>query len=264
MSAAAAWSALPRVAGVLRGRRVVAGIGGVAGLITMWGLASVFVPGGSVPSPLGTVSQLLHDGWGFYGPHVRGTGWEALRGFVWGNLIAFLLAATVIVVPPLERVVIQIGVASYCLPVIAVGPILTMVLAGDTPMVAMAALQVLFTSLIGVLSGLRAADATSLELIWAYGGGRWQQLMKVRLIAALPSCFAALKIAAPSAVLGAIIGEFLGRVDRGLGLAMVVAQQQEQTERLWGIALVAGGLAGAGYGAVALVARFAIPWGDGL
>jgi ABC-type nitrate/sulfonate/bicarbonate transport system permease component len=61
-------------------------------------------------------------------------------------------------------------------------------------------------------------------------------------------------------VLGAIIGEFLGRVDSGLGLAMVVAQQQLQTERTWDVALVAGALAGAGYGVVALVARFAIPW----
>jgi ABC-type nitrate/sulfonate/bicarbonate transport system permease component len=86
------------------------------------------------------------------------------------------------------------------------------------------------------------------------------QLVKVRLIAALPSSFAALKIAAPSAVLGAIVGEFLGRVDSGLGLGMVVAQQQLQVARTWGIALVAGALAAAGYGVVALVARFALRW----
>jgi len=149
---------------------------------------------------------------------------------------------------------------SYCLPVVAVGPILTVMLDGDTPIVAMAALLVFFTTLIGVLAGLRAADRASLELVLAFGGGRWMQLLKVRLIAALPSSFAALKIAAPSAVLGAIIGEFLGRVDNGLGLAMVVAEQQLQTERTWGVALVAGALAATGYGVVALVARFAIPW----
>ena len=260
MTDAAARPALARLVGVLRSPHVVAGLGGVIAVIAFWELASMLVPGGSVPTPWGTLSQLFDDGWRFYGPHVIGTGWEALRGFAWGNLVAFGLAAAVVLVPWLERVVIQIGVASYCLPVIAVGPILTIVLDGDAPMVAMAALQVLFTSLIGVLSGLRAADAASLELIRAYGGGRWQQLIRVRLIAALPSCFAALKIAAPAAVLGAIIGEFLGQVDRGLGVAMVVAQQQLQTERLWGIALVAGGLAGAGYGAVALIARFATPW----
>lgn len=245
-------------------RRPLAALLGLAGLFLAWELAALTVSGNAVPTPQGTFAALFEDGWKYYGPHVEGTGWEALRGFFWGNVIAFGLAVTVILVPPLERVITQIGVASYCLPIIAVGPILTIVLEDDTPMVAMAALQVLFTTLIGVLAGLRAADRASLELVQAYGGGRWMQLVKVRLIAALPSSFAALKIAAPSAVLGAMIGEFLGRVDQGLGLAMVVAQQQLETERTWGVALVAGLLAGAGYGIVALVARFAAPWERGV
>ncbi len=244
----------------MNARKPVAGLLGVVGLFLAWELAALTVKGNAVPHPWATFAKLFEDGWSYYWPHIEGTGWEALRGFLWGNLIAFGLAVTVILVPPLERVITQIGVASYCLPVIAVGPILTIVLEGDTPMVAMAALQVLFTTLIGVLAGLRAADRASLELIQAYGGGRWMQLIKVRLIAALPSSFAALKIAAPSAVLGAMIGEFLGRVDQGLGLAMVVAQQQLETERTWGVALVAGLLAGGGYALIALVARFSIPW----
>lgn len=237
-----------------------AGLAGLVALVAAWQIASLAVPGDAVPTPLGTAGTLLEDGWDFYWPHLEGTGWEALRGFLWGNAIAFVLALLVILIPQTERVITQVGVASYCLPVIAVGPILTIVLEGDSPMVAMAALQVLFTTLIGVLAGLRAADAASLDLVKAYGGGRWKQLVKVRLVAALPSTFAALKIAAPSAVLGAIIGEFLGRVDQGLGLAMVVAQTQLATERTWGVALVAGALAGFGYGVVALVARFATPW----
>ena len=241
-------------------RRPLAGLLGLAGLYLAWELAALAVTGNAVPNPRDTFAQLAEDGWDYYGPHVEGTGWEALRGFFWGNLIAVGLAFLVVLAPPLERVITQIGVASYCLPIIAVGPILTIVLEDDTPMVAMAALQVLFTTLIGVLAGLRAADRTSLDLVRAYGGGRWAQLVKVRLIAALPAGFAALKIAAPSAVLGAMIGEFLGRVDQGLGLAMVVAQQQLATERTWGVALVAGLLAGGGYAVVALVARFATPW----
>jgi ABC-type nitrate/sulfonate/bicarbonate transport system permease component len=82
----------------------------------------------------------------------------------------------------------------------------------------------------------------------------------VRLAAALPSTIAALKVAAPSALLGAIIGEYLGRVDSGLGLAMTIAQQQLDVARTWGIALVAGAVAGLGYGCIALVARYAVPW----
>ncbi|MEO5876398.1 MAG: ABC transporter permease subunit [Streptosporangiaceae bacterium] len=242
--------------------RWASGLLGALGVLVVWEVLAVTVFGTTkvVPAPNEVVSQLLKDGWSFYGPHIRGTGWEALRGFLWGNLIAIALAMVVILVPPLERVITQVAVASYCLPIIAVGPILTIVLEGDTPMVAMAALLVVFTTLIGVLTGLRAADRTSLELIRAYGGGRWQQLIRVQLMSALPSTFAALMIAAPSAVLGAILGEFLGRVDQGLGQAMVVAQQQLETSRTWGVALVAGALAGLGFGAVALLARLTAPW----
>jgi len=235
-------------------------LSGVFGILLLWELLAITITAHAIPTPPATIRRLFEDGWAFYGPNIQITGWEALRGFFWGNLMAIALAVVVILAPPLERLVTQIGVVSYCLPVVAVGPILTVTLNGDAPMVAMAALLVFFTTLIGVLAGLRTADRTSLELVLAYGGGRWMQLLKVRLIAALPSSFAALKIAAPSAVLGAIIGEYLGQVNNGLGLAMVVAQQQLQTERTWGVALVAGALAATGYGVVALVARFAIPW----
>jgi ABC-type nitrate/sulfonate/bicarbonate transport system permease component len=242
--------------------RWVSGLLGALGVLAVWELfaITVFSSSHAVPTPNAVVGQLFSDGWTFYGPHVRGTGWEALRGFVWGNALAIALAMVVILVPPLERIITQVAVASYCLPIIAVGPILTIVLEGDTPMVAMAALLVVFTTLIGVLTGLRAADQTSLDLVRAYGGGRWQRLVRVQLRAALPSTFAALMIAAPSAVLGAILGEFLGRVDKGLGQAMIVAQQQLETSRTWGVALVAGALAGLGYALVALVARLTTPW----
>ncbi|MBW8485653.1 ABC transporter permease [Actinomadura parmotrematis] len=240
----------------------VSPLAGVVGVLAAWELLALTVFGGgnAVPTPQGVVSQLADDGWAFYGPHVRGTASEALRGFLWGNAVAVAMALLVILVPPLERVVTQLAVASYCLPIIAVGPILTVVFDGDTPMVALSALSVVFTTLIGMLAGLRAADKASLDVVRAYGGGRWALLRRVRLTAALPAAFTALKIAAPAAVLGAIIGEFMGRVPAGLGLAMIVAQQQLNVERTWGVALVAGALAGAAYALIALAGRLATPW----
>ena len=235
---------------------------GILAILVLWEVLALTVldKGNAVPTPVAVAKQFTKDGWSFYWPLIKGTSWEALRGYFWGNLLAFSLAIVVILLPALERVISQIAIASYCLPVIAIGPILTVVLNGDAPMVALAALSVFFTSLIGILLGLRAADPTSLDLVAAYGGGRWQQLRRVRLAAALPSTFTALKVAAPAAVLGAIIGEYLGRVDTGLGLAMTVAQQQLDVSRTWGIALVAGAVAGLGYGLVALIGYYAMPW----
>ena len=110
-----------------------------------------------------------------------------------------------------------------------------------------------------MLVGLRSADRTTLDLIHAYGGNALKKLTKVRIRAALPSLFAALRIAAPAAILGAIIGEYLG-ADSGLGVAMINSEQALQIERTWAIALVATLLAGVAYGLTALVGRLLTPW----
>ena len=58
---------------------------------------------------------------------------------------------------------------------------LAVLFSGDTSKVILAAISVIFTTLVGALVGLRGADRTSLDLIRAYGGGTWTQLWKVRL-----------------------------------------------------------------------------------
>jgi ABC-type nitrate/sulfonate/bicarbonate transport system permease component len=235
---------------------------GVVTLLVAWTVlaSTVFSLRDGIPTPWEVVHQIFTDGASFYRPLLSQTLGEAVRGYLAGNALALALAVLVLLIPPLERLVVQLAVASYCLPIVAVGPILAMLLAGDAPMIALAGLSVFFTTLVGVILGLRSADPASLDLVRAYGGGRWQALLRVRLIAALPSTFAALKIAAPAALLGAIIGEYMGHIDTGLGVAMTVSEQGLNVARTWGIALVAGGVAGLWYGLTALIARVALPW----
>ena len=108
--------------------------------------------------------------------------------------------------------------------------------------------------------GLRAADRASLDLIRALGGGRLAVLGKVRIRYALPDYFAALRISAPAAVLGAIIGEFIGGAENGLGVALIAARAQANPERVWGLALMATAVAGLGYAIIALAGRLLSPW----
>jgi ABC-type nitrate/sulfonate/bicarbonate transport system permease component len=118
---------------------------------------------------------------------------------------------------------------------------------------------VFFTTLVGMLLGLRSADKTALDLVYAYGGGSWSMLTKVRLRAALPSLYAALRIAAPAAILAAIIGEYLGG-ESGIGIAMIASQTSLEISRTWGLAIVAGLLAGFAYGVTAMIGRALTPW----
>ncbi|NUR90672.1 MAG: ABC transporter permease subunit [Nonomuraea sp.] len=238
------------------------GLAGVVALIALWWLlaVTVFSGSGAVPTPWAVVTSVLDDGWAFYGPNVRVTAGAALQGFLWGNGLALAVAVLVLLVPQLEAVATQLAVISYCIPLLAIGPIILVVFGGDATVVFLAAVSVFFTTLIGALLGLRSADRASLDLITVYGGGKLARLRFVQVISALPATFAGLKISAPSALLGAIIGEYLGSNDQGLGVSLMVAQQQFQVPRTWGLALVAGLVAGLGYAVVALAARVVTPW----
>jgi ABC-type nitrate/sulfonate/bicarbonate transport system permease component len=236
---------------------------GVVGLILVWWLLGHIWLSESqgLPTPFNVVKKIYTDGWGFYWPLIKGTASRALPGYLIGNGIALALAFIVLLVPPVERVVMQIAVASYCLPVVAIGPILTITLTGDWPMISLVILFILFTTLVGTLLGLRSADPTSLDLVAVYGGGTLTQLRKVRIVAALPSALNALKLACPIAVLGAILGEYFGGTnDAGLGYTMIASEQALDVPRTWACALLAAALGGVGYIGIGILARFLTPW----
>jgi ABC-type nitrate/sulfonate/bicarbonate transport system permease component len=236
-------------------------VAGLAALVAVWQLlgATVFADGGSVPTPTAVLQKLQDDGLDFYWRNASATLSAASKGWLYGNGLAIGLALLVLITPLIERPVLQLGVTTYCLPVVAIGPIFAVVFDGETPKVVLAAMSVFFTTLIGALLGLHSADPTSLDMVHAYGGGAWHKLIKVRLRASLPQLFAALRIASPAAILGAIIGEYLG-AERGLGVSMINSQQALDVSRTWAIALVATAAAGAAYGLTALVGRLLTPW----
>jgi ABC-type nitrate/sulfonate/bicarbonate transport system permease component len=264
------------------GRRAVAlppwatGILGGAAIIALWWLlaATVFSsvgPGGiqAIPTPAQVVAGFAESGWEFYVRNFSVTLAEAGTGYLWGNGLALLLSGLVLVVPRLEGVVMQIAIITYCIPIVAIGLLLVVIIPVPQPgqpsgtATFLAALSVFFTTVVGALLGLKAADGASLDVITVYGGSRFTQLRKVRLIAAIPAILNGLQIAVPAAFLGAVLGEFFGKVELGVGPAMIAAQQALDAPRVWGIALASGAVALAGYGLLGLVSRAVAPWAKG-
>lgn len=251
-----------------------AGLLGVVVLVALWWVFSATVfdpPAGTtftpVPSPAAVLHVLVHDGLAPYWAVFQVTVQEALVGFAWGNGIALVLAATVLLVPRAETVVTQIAVVTYCLPVVAVGGIAIVVLGGaenpgdpSATAVFLAALAVFFTTVVGALLGFRSADPASLDVVRVYGGSRFTQLRRVRLVAATPAILNALQIAVPSAFLGAVLGEYMGGTDQGVGITLIRLQGQLDSSRVWAIFLLTAAVALVGYGAVGLVSRLATPW----
>lgn len=238
------------------------GFVGVVLIIAVWTTFALtkFKDNGAVPTPLAVLRQYSDDGWNFYWDNFSITLKSALFGFVWGNGLAIVVAVLVLLIPPLERVVTQVAVISYCMPLTAIGPIILVVFGGRAPSITLAGVGVFFTTLVGVLLGLKSSDRISLDLVTAYGGGRLKRMSKVQIIAAVPATISALKIAAPTALLGAIIGEYLGGVDKGVGVAITAAQQSYAVPRTWGLALACGAVAGLGYAVIGLIGRVLTPW----
>lgn len=246
------------------------------GTIGIWWLlaATVFASvgarpdgsGGAIPTPLQVVEQFFVDGIDFYIRNGSVTILEALLGFVWGNLIALALAAISLTLPKLDNIASQIAIISYLVPIVAIGPIVRLIVGAPGPgepagaAVVLAALSVLFTTYIGAVTGVKSTDRRIMDVVSAYGGNSIDKLLKVQLLSALPSVFAAFKIAAPAAFLGAILGEYVGGTDMGFGPAMVNAQQSLEVARVWGVALVSGLIAGAGYWLFGVLGKILTPW----
>ena len=165
-------------------------------------------------------------------------------------------------VRPLSALFERLSVAVYCLPLLAIGPIVQIVTTGATTKITLAALAVFFTTMVCCVLGLRSADPSSIDVVHAAGGGELRTFTAVRVQAALPSVFVGLRIAAPAALLGAIVGEYLGGT-RGLGVAMILSQSSFQVARTWGLAIVIGVSVGVAYAITGLVARFLLPWASG-
>ncbi|OUZ08018.1 ABC transporter permease [Aeromicrobium sp. PE09-221] len=246
------------------------GVIGLASVIALWWIAAATVLSDArIPTPPGVVSTIVDDGVGFYWRHFSVTINEASLGFLYGNVAALVLASVVLVLPFTEQLITQIAVVTYCIPIVAIAPVVSLVVGIPSPgepsgtAIALAVLSVFFTTVVGTLLGLRSADRASLDVVTVYGGTRLTQLRKVRLIAALPAILSALQIAAPAAFLGAILGEYIGSVERGVGPALIVAQQNVNVERAWAIGLLCALVAGLAYAVFGLLARLAAPWSKG-
>lgn len=258
----------------IKGR--LTGLLGVLATIGIWWLLAITVfasvgrrpdgSGGAIPTPIQVVEQLLEDGFTFYFRNGSVTVLEAFLGFLWGNAIALVLAAIALTMPKLESLASQMAIITYLVPIVAIGPIVRLIVGAPGPgepagaAVVLAALSVLFTTYIGAVTGVRSTDRRIMDVVSAYGGNAIDKLFKVQLLSALPSVFAAFKIAAPAAFLGAILGEYVGGTDVGFGPAMVNAQQSLEVARVWGVALISGAIAGLGYWLFGFLGRLLTPW----
>ncbi len=156
---------------------------------------------------------------------------EAVVGFAIGGLIGFGLGVLFERSRLLERGLMPFVVASQTIPILALAP-MVVVWGGrlDLPqwvsVSLIAAYLTFFPVVINTLRGLRSPDPTAVELMASYAAKPSQVLWKLRVPAALPYIFTALKVSASASVIGAIIGELPAGFGGGIGRNLLVFSQQ--------------------------------------
>ena len=252
-------------------RTTAVGAASLLGLLAFWWLtAAIFLEGHGVPTPL-AVAQEFHDqGFGYYRRIFGITLHEAAIGYVWGVGIALALATLVLLVPWLEPVIMQFSVITYCVPIVVLAPILIIVheipeVGGiSSTAIDLAALLVVFTTVVGAVVGFQSADRTSLDVVHVYGGGAMQQFFRVRVVSALPAIFSTLQLAAPTAYLGALLGEWFDRhLEVGVGPSLYLAQNNRETALAWSLGLSCALVSGLAYLLIGLIGRTITPWAKG-
>jgi ABC-type nitrate/sulfonate/bicarbonate transport system permease component len=212
------------------------------------------VADGALPGLSEILIRLWFD-WGDYPRHIWATLYSSAIGFLIGNVLGIGAGVIFALSPTALRLFRGVNIAAFALPPIAIAPILALTLSGMAPRIALAALGVYFVTMTATVIGLSQTDSRVVDVIRAYGGNRWDILRRVQLRGALPSILAGLRVAAPNAVLGAILAEFGGGGRWGLGAYLLGSLGRGEPDRLWGIGLVATLIAGLSYGFFALLAR---------
>ena len=208
-------------------------------LLIAWEVVARLITGSFVLAAPSEVAVSLVQNAGLLTRALLVTGQSAVAGFVLGNLAAIALASVAVLLPRTERSVTAVALVVFCLPLVATGPVLRVVLGpGDAPQVVLAALAVYYTTMISLLVGLRAAPSGWFDVVRSYGRGKVSALRYIRARASLPYLIAGLQIAVPAAFLGAMVGEFTG-AESGLGVLTIRASRDLDIQLTWALATVA-------------------------
>jgi NitT/TauT family transport system permease protein len=244
-------------------QRVIFVIVSLFGMLLLWQLIvwAADLPAFVLPSP-GNVArrfmQILEDG--SLLRHLGVTLFEVLLGLSLGLILATLTGYLLAKSRPVERLLAPYIVASQSVPMVAIAPLLVIWLGpGLLSKVLIAALIVFFPVLINTIVGVRAVPEDLYALMRSLQATRWQILRHLEVPAAMPVFLGGLRVGATLAVIGAVVGEFVG-ADRGLGFLINVGRGMYDTALVFVAVFVLVALALALYGLVVALENRLLAW----
>jgi NitT/TauT family transport system permease protein len=239
----------------LRGSSVL--LVGIAGLFlwhfgVIWSGIDDFILPGPLDVFAGLKMQLADP---IFYSHLWVTTQEALAGFFIAAMIALSLGTAVSQIRVVEKTVMPYVAAIQTIPKVALAPLFVIWFGyGLSSKIVMAAVICFFPMLINVIEGLNSADAERIRMLTVFGASKGQIFKKVKFPSALPFVFAGLDIGIVFAILGAVVGEFLG-AQRGLGTLLLQTQYNFDIAGMFAVLIVLSVMGFIGHSTVMVLKR---------
>lgn len=233
----------------------------VVGIILLWELfvSLMDIRSYLLPAPSAVWGELVHNP-SYLAEHAYVTINETLLGFALA-VVAGVLMAVVIVYSPYMRSVLLPGLVAFnAIPKVAIAPMLIIWLGlGMESKIAMAFLLSFFPIVINTATGMADVEPELLNLFRLMRASSFQTFLKVRLPNSLPAMFDGFKIALPIAIIGAVIGEFVGS-QKGMGYVIVLAGANLNTELIFAAVIVIAVMSVILFEALVMVEKLLLKW----
>ena len=231
----------------------------VLGLVWQAAVWAFSPPRYILPAPLDVAAALLRQ-WRYLADHALVTMGEIAAGFVAGTALGITTALAVAASPRLARLVWPMVLVLQAFPVFVIAPLLVLWFGfGMASKVVMTTLIIFFPVASAFADGLRRIPSEVLDAVALTHSTRWQTLRYIKAPLAMPSLVSGLRVAAPLAPLGAVIGEWVG-ASAGLGFVMVQANARMQTDTVFAAMAILAALTLALRAAVDAFAPRLAPW----
>lgn len=212
-----------------------------------------------LPSPA-SVWHAMTDPSLRWGHHAMITTVEVLGGFVIAAVVGILLGTAIAWSDTAARALMPFLVFVNTLPKVAIAPLILLWFGyGIIPNMMIGAIIGFFSVVINTAAGLSQIDQDMIDLGRVFNAPKWRVFVKIRIPNAYPYILSALKITATSAVVGAILGEFVAS-QAGLGFVIITSQSSMNTPVAFAAVAFVSVIGLSVFGAVALLARVLAPW----
>jgi NitT/TauT family transport system permease protein len=245
----------------LQWRRRLMPVAGVVGALVVWAalVYGLEVPPFIAPSPQAVAQTLVlkHD---LLLRNLMPTAIEAVLGFLLGNLAAVTIATVFVHNKTMEEAFFPVVVLVNTIPVVAKAPILVLLFGnGMEPKIAIAALVCFFPTLVNMVRGLESVNPQAVELMRVLSASKREVFFKIRVQNSLPYLFSALKIAASTAVIGAIVGEWIGSTE-GIGALIIQATYNFDSALLYATVVVGSSFSVLFFFVIIAAERLVVRW----